>query len=111
MERFYEDTTTDLGQQLGFMKAQLRGDGNHGSQLALEDLSALRGVAWVHCIGFGSLMGSMGSMGSMGLGLIYVCIDVCVYVGVGVGGRSGGVDVIVVCWVGRGAGGGCFGDL
>lgn len=40
MERFYEDTTTDLGQQLGFLKAQLRGDGNKGSQLALEDLSA-----------------------------------------------------------------------
>lgn len=40
VERFYEGTTTDLAQQLGFLKAQLRGDGNKSSQLALEDLSA-----------------------------------------------------------------------
>jgi hypothetical protein len=39
VEKFYEDTTTDLGQQLGFLKSQLRGDGNKGSQLALEDMS------------------------------------------------------------------------
>ncbi len=46
VERFYEDTTTDLGQQLGFLKAQLRGDGNKSSQLALEDLTS-----WAHPVG------------------------------------------------------------
>ena len=40
VESFYEDTTTDLGQQLGFLKAQLRGDGSKSSQLALEDLTS-----------------------------------------------------------------------
>jgi len=43
VERFYEDTTTDLGQQLGFLKAQLRGDGSKNSQLALDDLTS-----WAH---------------------------------------------------------------
>jgi hypothetical protein len=43
VQQFYAETITDLGQQLGFLKAQLRGDGNKGSQLALEDLTS-----WAH---------------------------------------------------------------
>lgn len=41
VEQFYEKTVAEAGTQLGFLKAQIKGEGNQESQRALDDTSAL----------------------------------------------------------------------
>lgn len=39
MEAFYEETLTGVAEQLGFLKAQIKGEGDKESQRALDDRS------------------------------------------------------------------------